>query len=177
MVSWWDNVTLYAQWRQFKQIIYYPGWEWEWGKSFYDIKYDGEDFIIQAQDCIAREDVPTRTGYTFVGWKTQDDGTGKSYQPGQIVSWNDDVPRFLYAQWVENRRITYIANDGTDSSVEQYHGQGLKAALKPAETFTREGYTFAGWNSKADGSGNTYAAGQEVSWINNVTLYAIWTKC
>ncbi len=40
--------------------------------------------------------------------------------------------------------------------------------------FTREGYTFIGWNTKADGSGTTVAAGDACAFTTNQTLYAQW---
>lgn len=71
-------------------------------------------------------------------------------------------------------KIIYKANGGTGSNVVQKHVSGSAVTLKPANTFTREGYTFNGWNAQADGSGNSYAAGQKVAWKNNVYLYAQW---
>ncbi len=49
-----------------------------------------------------------------------------------------------------------------------------------ANGFTREGYTYAGWNTAADGSGTSYADGQSVSNLTatnggTVDLYAQWT--
>lgn len=35
-----------------------------------------------------------------------------------------------------------------------------------------EGYTFAGWNTRSDGSGTSYGAGSELSVNSNITLYA-----
>lgn len=75
---------------------------------------------------------------------------------------------------VQVAKITYKANGGSGSDAVQEYAPGKAVKLKSADTFTREGYTFNGWNSKADGSGNSYAADQEVTWKNNVTLYAQW---
>ena len=51
-------------------------------------------------------------------------------------------------------------------------------ALSPNK-FAREGYTFSGWNTEADGSGDSYTDGQEVKNIaskgEKVVLYAQWT--
>ena len=42
-------------------------------------------------------------------------------------------------------------------------------------TFTRDGFNFAGWNSAADGSGTGYAAGASYEFTSDETLYAQWT--
>ena len=39
-----------------------------------------------------------------------------------------------------------------------------------ANTFTREGYNFAGWNTEADGTGTSYADGATVNLTENTTL-------
>ena len=41
---------------------------------------------------------------------------------------------------------------------------------------TRTKYTFMGWNTKADGTGTTYAAGSTIRLTSNLTLYAQWTE-
>ena len=41
-------------------------------------------------------------------------------------------------------------------------------------TFTREGFTFNGWNTAADGTGASYADGAPVNLTENTTLYAQW---
>jgi hypothetical protein len=38
----------------------------------------------------------------------------------------------------------------------------------------REGYEFAGWNTAADGSGKSYAAGKSYFIIDSLELYALW---
>jgi uncharacterized repeat protein (TIGR02543 family) len=48
-------------------------------------------------------------------------------------------------------------------------------------TFTKEGFIFNGWNTKADGTGTNYSNGQSVSNLtstNNgtITLYAKWAE-
>ena len=43
-----------------------------------------------------------------------------------------------------------------------------------ANTFTREGYNFTGWNTAADGSGTDYADKATVNLTENTTLYAQW---
>ena len=44
-------------------------------------------------------------------------------------------------------------------------------------SFTRDGYEFAGWNTKADGTGIAYDdEATNVGKNGNITLYAQWTK-
>ena len=43
-----------------------------------------------------------------------------------------------------------------------------------ANTFTREGYTFTGWNTSQDGTGTSYANGASYTASGNITLYAQW---
>ncbi len=47
-----------------------------------------------------------------------------------------------------------------------------------ANQFTRKGYTFAGWNTKANGTGTSYQDGENVKNLvtsGTVTLYAVWS--
>lgn len=43
-------------------------------------------------------------------------------------------------------------------------------------TFTREGYTFTGWNTKSNGRGTAYKPGAVFRITGNTVLYAIWEK-
>lgn len=69
---------------------------------------------------------------------------------------------------------TYDANGGTDApaaSTGLYYGEHKYLTTSVP---TREGYTFAGWNTKADGTGTSYASGAECTDDANVTFYAQW---
>ena len=80
--------------------------------------------------------------------------------------------------------VIYDANGGTPA--EKIFGEELKSEndeIKPAkhkvktleETgLKKEGAEFKGWNTKADGSGETYKAGEEKDFASNQVLYAIW---
>ena len=49
------------------------------------------------------------------------------------------------------------------------------ATALTANTFTRTGYTFAGWNTAANGTGTAYADGATYTFTADITLYAQWT--
>ena len=68
--------------------------------------------------------------------------------------------------------MTFNANGGTGTMSPQT--ANVPTALT-ANTFTRTGYTFSGWNTAANGSGTAYADGATYSFSADITLYAQWT--
>ena len=94
----------------------------------------------------------TRNGYIFDGWNTRSDGRGQSYTDRQNVTITKSVT--LYAQWTKIYKVYFNANGGTGTMAAQTFEAGVSQALA-ANKFTRDGYTFAGCNSNADGSGTS----------------------
>lgn len=70
--------------------------------------------------------------------------------------------------------VTYNANGGSGAPAEQEKRTGIDLTLSNTVP-TRDGYTFAGWNTQANGLGTSYAAGATYSANVDVTLYAQWT--
>lgn len=118
------------------------------------------------------------TGHTFTGWNTRADGSGTAYKAGGALHLDADAT--LYAQWRANAyKVAFDANKGTGTMVDETFAYDRPQALT-ANGFKRDGYTFTGWNTKPDGSGDGYADGQEVLNLTakdggTVTLYARWT--
>ena len=73
--------------------------------------------------------------------------------------------------------ITFDANGGAGDMTNQRYSLYLSQPLS-ANSFSRNGYTFGGWNTKADGTGESYTDGQILSFLNGgeLTLYAQWTE-
>jgi uncharacterized repeat protein (TIGR02543 family) len=116
----------------------------------------------------------TRAGYVFSGWNTVIDGSGTSYADQATFAFNSGIPTTLYAQWTPaaSRTVTFDANLGTGSMSSQSANQSTALS---ANTFTRTGYGFSGWNTAANGSGTSYAAGANFPFTTDTTLYAQWT--
>ncbi len=114
----------------------------------------------------------TRTGFSFSGWNTAANGSGTAYANGATYSFAADVT--LYAQWtaLPNHTVTFNSNGGSGSMGNQINN--VPTALT-ANTFTRAGFSFSGWNTAANGSGTAYANGATYSFAADVTLYAQWT--
>ena len=113
----------------------------------------------------------TREGYTFTGWNTAADGTGRSYADEEPVSFDADTT--LYAQWTVDPVITFVANDGEGTMGTQTVKPNEATALT-ANTFTRADYDFTGWNTAKDGTGTAYGDKANITTNENVTLYAQW---
>ncbi|GAB6091145.1 InlB B-repeat-containing protein [Spirochaeta dissipatitropha] len=116
---------------------------------------------------------PEREGYTFTGWNTESDGSGTTVTAATEVT--IAAEHTLYAQWsADTNQVIFNANggDGTmpDQTIVTGDAQNLNTNL-----FTRSGYSFTGWNTEADGSGQPYADEEAFTMgPSSVTLYAQW---
>ena len=121
---------------------------------------------------------PTRTGYTLDGWYTEPiAGTKWDFETDEVKE-----NRTLYAHWTANQyTVTFDKNaddaEGTMTAQPFTYDQSQNLTQN---AFTRPGYTFAGWNTKANGSGTPYADQAAVENLSatdgsSITLYAQWT--
>ena len=75
-----------------------------------------------------------------------------------------------------SKTLTFNSNFGTPTTYSQSFNVPGTFTLN-ANTFTRPGFTFSGWNTAADGSGTAYTNSQtSVAFTDNLTLYARWTN-
>ena len=73
--------------------------------------------------------------------------------------------------------IRYDPNGGDGDAFRKAGDSGTTATAAEAGIFLRKGHTFAGWNTKADGTGTAYQAGADVAYPaegDTLTLYAQW---
>ncbi|MFZ9892069.1 MAG: InlB B-repeat-containing protein, partial [Ilumatobacteraceae bacterium] len=119
---------------------------------------------------------PTRAGYSFSGWFAASTGGSAitfPYSHGQTSDFT------LYAQWSAAMYVvSFDGNGSTGGSVPgnqtKTHGVILTLSSNTG-SLVKTGYTFGGWNSAANGSGTSYAAGASYEENAAVTLYAQWT--
>lgn len=77
----------------------------------------------------------------------------------------------------DSYRVLFISNNGPNTTSIQTIATDQTVQLQ-ANSFTRDGYVFQGWNTKADGSGTSFADGQTVTNLceegEEIALYAQW---
>ena len=123
----------------------------------------------------------SQTGYTC-SWNTSADGKGTTYNAGNVTDKLNT--QTLYAVCKANSyTVSYNSNDGSGTMTNDTATYNSNFITKK-NTFTKIGYTFNGWNEKADGTGTVwglttsgvYESGKKWKWTytKNITLYAQW---
>lgn len=172
-----ENLRLYAQWEAIHYALKYDGN----GGSGQMTGYDDETFELSHAIAISYNKF-TRDNYKFIGWNTKADGTGKSYSAGGILSvedfadYSENNVLTLYAQWEKPKaKITYcLGSSCTNKNEKEYEiGQSVKIETCPIELV---GYNFISWNTKIDGTGQTYNVGDEIILESNLVLYPIFKE-
>jgi len=107
---------------------------------------------------------PTKEGYSFVGWYTDEDLT---------IPFNNQAPinsnLTLYAKWDSiSYTVHFETNGGSEiADVTVKHGNKLTRPTEP----TKEGYDFVGWYTDEQLK-NEYDFNTSIT--SNLTLYAKW---
>lgn len=155
----------------------YGGYVKDSTNSLPDIQYTGNLWL-------------ERTGYHYnpnESWNTKSDGSGKSYSENGGILAKDfadlkdsDKSVTLYANWKPNNyKVRYNGNGATSGTMtDSSHVYDTVNSLTK-NAYARTGYTFTGWNTKADGKGTAYVDGDSVKNLTAskdgvVTLYAQW---
>jgi len=183
---------LYAQWEEhpkYNYTVIYNGNGGTLGEG--QLAYGDSENLSDTYETAHRVTVDGNTflrpNYTFIGWNTAADGFGTAYTAEEAIALTaEENTVTLYAQWQENPKydytVIYNANFGenkTKADAENITGiyDVTYSIAADANGFVREGYTFIGWNTAADGSGTAYTAEQAIALTaeaNTVTLYAQW---
>ena len=160
------SMFLYAQWQKKEYSVTYTDGV-DGSEIFPDQTYTVEENAVTP----AFNGTPTRTGYSFDGWTPS---------VADKVTWNVTYT----AKWKANEyTVSYQRNGGEGQiySPVQYCKYDQETTLLSSCPWTKTGYTFIGWNTRSDGTGAHYHAGQRVKNLTdrnntNVLLYAQWQK-
>ena len=128
----------------------------------------------------------TLAGYVFDKWTTAADGSGDSYaneESVQNLTATNNGTFTLYAQWKAADYVVKFnvnASEYTGTMANQSFTYDAAEQALTANAFTRNGYFFKEWNTKADGTGTAYADKalvKNLTTMDEITLYAQWTQC
>ena len=176
VLTFTEDKTLYVKWNIAEYTIVYDNnggsGSMETQQMTYNVSADLKSGISFS-----------KTGYTFLGWDLDQNAaepTWTAYQTVSNLTTIDGATVRLYAVWQPHSYIVaFDANGGTgDAMSEQSMIYGTPTSLS-ACTFTKDGYSFAGWSRTQNADVAEYADGEtvtDVSVVNGdyVTLYAVW---
>lgn len=154
----------------------------QWSAKSYTLTYNGNGGTTPTAKTALYDSkwgtlsTSTRTGYVFAGWYDAASG-GTQITANTVCAGNKTV----YAHWTPiTYTIAYNGNGNTGgSTIASTHTYDVSSNLT-TNGFTKAGYVFAGWNTKADGSGTNYSNNSSVKNLTSaagttITLYAKWT--
>ena len=167
-------IVLYAQWNPVSYDVVYDGNGADGGQTW------GATLEFDEEGAVA-ENGFTRTGYSYVSWNTEPDGTGEDYSAGdRIHRWSDESGDVitLYAQWSPiEYDVSYVGGAADSGETDSSHHVYDEPKPLTENGYGRTGYTFAGWME--DGGQRTFTDGQEVVNLtatdgDTVVLEALW---
>ena len=141
-------------------------------------------------------DVPyVKKGCVFQGWSLVPNENesisitpilpgGSVWDPVDVpVTWTENKAGFVfYARWDCNAyTITYDGNGAESGEIRMQTGEKNSTvtvknngASGGDRVLVRTGYSFGGWNTRADGSGKSYAPGTALTLNSDYQFYAVW---
>ena len=142
-----------------------------WSANSYKVTYDAnggtnapaaQSFLYNSGEKLSTQ-IPVRTGYKFMGWRSET----TTYSPGSSIP-NGTQNITLKAMWIVNSyQVAFNGNGNTDGTMENecFSYDETKALNK--NTYSKNGYSFKYWSTKADGSGTAYSDEQTISKLAN----------
>ena len=114
-----------------------------------------------------------RDGYAFLGWSTSPNGSVQ-YSNGQNVSnltASNGATINLYAQWKSlGYEINYDGNGAEGGSTSTQYAPFNQTTTLNKNGYYKKGYKFKEWNTKTNGSGESYKDQQSISVDSNKTV-------
>ena len=154
--------------------------------TFPDIKYYDSYYVTSVSSCTIQScggHALKETNGWYSGLATFINSSGTPWfargSSGSQFSYTNKSSSATGVAWrsvlvnVPSYIISYAANGGTGAP-DNFRKMSGEDAILSSTIPTREGHTFTGWNTEADGSGTSYAAGGTYTADVGATLYAQW---
>lgn len=170
-IEWLVNTTLTASFAKNNYLLVINANGGTYSDSEYSNKV-GVFNISKEYGTIYTVANPSKVGYTFLGWAGS--GVGAFDKVTQMFTFGAGTYTLVAEYEPIKYTINFDANGGTGTMSAQEFTYDISAVLKENE-FTRAGFTFKAWNTKSDGTGESFAnMGMIFNKTTVTTLYAIW---
>ncbi len=152
------------------------------------LNLDGKKYVYRDSSYVAPEKF---VSYYTVTYESVD--IPKSRVMNKVLSWYNDPKGWLdgpawdvpnntdayhrnYTAMLHEGNLEYytVSFQGTEEAIDEINEAESTMITLPAPT--KEGFTFAGWNTVSDGTGTTYAANDTFEIKEDITLYAQWNE-
>ena len=154
----------------------------QWTPNKYKLTFDADGGTVKPDtkevtydDLYGELPVPTKTGYTFNGWKLSNGTKIKKSDTVKITSDSNVI-----AQWIANKYTVNYFNGNTKlGSSNHVYDQEKALTLISTLNGSKKGYHFKGWSKLAGNNTVSFTDGQIVKNLSNgnnssVNLYAVW---
>ncbi|HBD93014.1 MAG TPA: hypothetical protein DC057_02450, partial [Spirochaetia bacterium] len=162
------DVKVYAKWNSYSYTVTFDG------------DYATKTVATPATTVVTLPTAPAKTGYTFAGWYTEENGEGTEFTAASVVT--GDVK--VYAKLTINQyTVTYNSNNATGGTVPDVQTQNYNSSITVRSNSgilvylpeNAESRKFGGWNTKADGTGVNYLVGSGgFTLTEDIILYVKW---
>lgn len=135
-----------------------------------------------ASGTVTAPELKPMAGFAVVGWDDSHEGFEGEITPGAELTLTSNAA--YYGVYEKVVTLSYDANGGdvcpgSETGICRAN-VGREDVSYELPLFTaaapqpREGYVFAGWNTRPDGKGEPFLAGESLEPGNDTTLYAMW---
>ena len=165
-----NSLSLYAQWVPHKYNIFY---DYNGGSlqpdsinpSYYSI--ETESFTLSK---------PVREEYDFLGWKLIEEKNDSEAKKEYLIKQGTYGDLSFVAVWklLNSYIISYDSNGANGYVSTENKLENKSVIIADGFELTKEGYSFAGWNTQTDGLGTSYKPGERYTTNADIKLYAQW---
>ena len=164
--------TFYAKWTPIEYKIYYKNIE---GSSIAADTYVTKTYGTT----VTLDTAPTKTGYVFSGWFTDNTTFANSYDGTTDITPVNTNDKYIYANWTANQyQVNYnlsgISATAPSTPVTKTYGEALAAGTLKNPTNIPNGYTFAGWYKESSFVNEWTGNDDLTDGTNAQTIYARW---
>jgi uncharacterized repeat protein (TIGR02543 family) len=168
------GITVYAKWTATTAVQYTVTFNLDGGNIDGNSASVAVIVNIGASTGGAMPAQPDKSGYTFDGWYTQQNGGGSQFTASTTVTGNITV----YAKWTAGSAtqytVTFNADGGSPATQTQTVNSGASLGGGMPSNPSKSGYDFGGWWTSQNGGGARFTADTTVN--ANITVYAKWVE-